>query len=523
MSNKVIDIRDDNLSIMSMCTDTSVKVAESVDKDNDSKLKYANYRLQWPAICCDIIYERFWSKGLTFWMLYIGSLQLFTLLMSQVLGSLDFTGRFGKMLSSTVTFLFYGIYGLLVLLALLPFMFCNGKNTSNSSVRKVILSAFPVLFGVGQYYLWEQALDVQNGGSNLLIGFIFITLAAYFLFYVWSLIKNNKYSHFDLKISKDIKHVRQLLKLNISEVHKSNELFRYSMGISHTKRSERSIGEFFQQVKLQQLCSEIYHDTPGLLWLSFFSGLTFAVYIIILIIYTFYLYLSYNDFLKTFTFNTGLFVITLTFVSESGFYLLRDSWNTSLTVAVSLAGLLATFSLIWPIVVSINTRYNLQTGLWRHNKHAYISSYKDYTIVNIPGNQICIVVVGIIIYTFVLQLFLFTFIYPPVYQFFWVSTFGWLVVGINIGVIIKTILVYLIFDCCLKCTNNPHFYSIGITVMFLINFLYGIINAILRLGYYIAYSFFALFRYDVSTLPPLLWSMDSSFCAFNAFLLYQVY
>ena len=491
--------------------------------------KLEGYKLKWPTISADIIYERFWSKGLTFWMLYIGGLQLFTLAISGVIPPFDLQGSvggsIGSMLSSSVTFMYYVVYGLMVVVALIPFMNCNGKNAKDSIIKKVGLAVFPVLFGLGQFFLWQYVLNVNDQGSNLLIICIFISLGAYIFFYVWSLFRNKSYSYFDLKISKDIKHVRQLLQLNICDTHKSNDMFRYSMTQSHVKKSERSIGSFLSQTKIKDLFEDLYHNTPGLLVLSCFLGITATLYEIFAIMGAFYITLTYEDFQTVFYIELfGIFVVTVNdLVNEEAFNLIKNSWNTSMALALGLSGTLAFVSLIWPMIFAVNARYNLRTGLWRHNKHAYLKSYSVHAIVNIPGNQIGTVILGVLIYTFVLQIFLFTLVYPPICQVLWIDMFSQLLITICIGIALKTAIMYFIFGICLKCTNNPNYYSIATTVMCFVNFLYGTINSFLRLCFFMGYSFVALFRFDVSVLPPITWPyLDNAFYAFNAFLMYQV-
>jgi hypothetical protein len=191
-------------------------------------------------------------------------------------------------------------------------------------------------------------------------------------------------------------------------------------------------------------------------------------------------------------------------------------------ISLSLSGTLALASLIWPLLVAVNIRYNLQTGLWRLNKQAYLTSYTVYTIVNIPGNQIGIVLFGMLLYTLVLQIFLFFLIYPPLLAWT-IQTFAGFLVALCIGIAIKVIIVYILFDICLVWKVTADSYSTAVTVMLFVNLLYGTLSAFYRVCYYIGYSLVALFRYDVSLLPSIMWSMDSAFYSFHAFLLYEVF
>ena len=495
----------------------------------------STFRLEWPTIRCDILYERFWSQGLTFFILYVGSLTLFTLFLSD---AIPYPTSVNGVMSSTVTFIYYGIYGAIIVCFMIPFMYCNGMKTTHSIWNKFILFLFPIIFGIGQYYIWTYNLNLSVVISQLLISFLFFSLGIFIIMYIVSLCRYRHFTYFEIKKSKSIKYVRQLLTstcLNtVTHRTKLMGIFRSNHdeypNSNHTNtntdpnvKTERSLSEFlFKSFDIREVCSDIYFHTPGLLWFGFFLGFSFIFFVVAQLLDKFYVRMTYTMFA-----NNAIYLLNIPIasselkVTESQFNEFKASWNTSLIISVCLSSALALLSLLWPILAAVNIRYNLQKGLWRYNKKAYISTYKVYTVVDIPGNQVGIVLFGVIIYTLVLQIFLFFLVYPPLFQ--WVlDTFSGYLVAICIGIGIKMIIVYLIFDVCLISKSSFDSYSTAVTIMLFVNLLYGVLSAFYRVCYYIGYSFVALFRFDVSMLPSVLWSMDSAFFTFNAYMRYQV-
>jgi hypothetical protein len=212
---------------------------------------------------------------------------------------------------------------------------------------------------------------------------------------------------------------------------------------------------------------------------------------------------------------------------ENDFNYFKDTFNTSIYASFVVTTFIGLFSLIWPLVIAVLVRKNLRTGRWRYNRSAYLPSYEVHTLSAVPGMFVGVIIVSFLVIATLLGITLFSIVYAPVRNFL-VALFGDFVVGSIIAIVLLAILNYLMFSLDSRKNleahsyNNVHRFSVFFGIMLYFNLLYGLLGALIRFGYFVCYCLIAVLRIDTSILPAVLWSVDSAFSTFNAYLLYEV-
>lgn len=202
----------------------------------------------------------------------------------------------------------------------------------------------------------------------------------------------------------------------------------------------------------------------------------------------------------------------------------KDAWNLSVQISLGISTVLCILALCWPLVVAVNVRNNLRTGLWRYNREAYVPSYNRYTLAAIPGNMMGVVLIGFTIIALCLTICIFIVAFEPLGSYLW-EIFDAPLFACCFGIVVKMIVVYLLFVAFLKDKNGDietvQGYSFAFCIYLFFNLLYGTLSAVYRLLYFIIYTIFALIRMDVTLLPLPFWGYDAAFSSFSSYMLYE--
>lgn len=500
------------------------------------------FRLKWDAIYGDLVYERVYNKTLNYAIMYLSIMLLLELYFSNVIPRAPLPPNIQEWLGITLTFLYYGVYGIMVLTIALPVMYCNGLDRSTGIARKqVALLLYPVAVFTAVYFLWSTRVSGKDGVDSSATEIAFTAFGAfvyYFSYFYGVLVQTC--SHFDKAISNNILYVRTLLD-GIDKRHKrASSTFVVDLISFFTMRpatvnavegvnADVSVEQFFSTWKVVDILRDLIFHMPALLQLSLLVGVTALVITLTSLLKNLTIPWSWND-VETFL-HIRMKNVTSTELdyAQEQYDDAKDSWNLALVISVCITGVIAGFALLWLALISVNVRHNLRTGVWRYNRNAYVSpengTFRVYKVAYLPGMILGAMVFGCVLYVWTLVLIIFCLAFEPIRVALY-NQFGGFIVSLCISVLIKVQLVTLIYDGWLVTDDlqikNMNTFCIFFLNLFFIELIYGLFSAFYRILYYLGYCFVAIFRFDATLLPHLMWTLDSAFCSFNSYMLFEV-
>lgn len=229
---------------------------------------------------------------------------------------------------------------------------------------------------------------------------------------------------------------------------------------------------------------------------------------------------TYDEFFEDWTdFDNGVRNL------ENNYNTLVNSWNGSFKASLVITSLIAVSSLLWPLIVAVNTRRNLRTGAWRYNRRAYLKSYDVHRLAEVPGMMVGTVIVSFVVILILIAFTVFCFAYTDLRLYLSSMWFSFIVATL-IAMAFQSSVKFLVFKKLLMDKDgriiDMNKFSWGFCVLMYFNLLYGTLSAIIRLCYFICYTLLGILRVDASVLPKPFRLFDSSFYSYNGYMLFEV-